>query len=57
MEGRGVWHLIGSLQRNKARAALAIFDLIHTVDSDALAVTLAREAGRAKRRVPVLIHS
>lgn len=26
------WHLIGPLQRNKARAALETFDLIHTVD-------------------------
>ncbi len=26
------WHLIGPLQRNKARAALDVFDVIHTVD-------------------------
>ena len=26
------WHLIGPLQRNKARAALEVFDIIHTVD-------------------------
>jgi len=26
------WHLIGPLQRNKARAALEVFDVIHTVD-------------------------
>jgi pyridoxal phosphate enzyme (YggS family) len=26
------WHLIGPLQRNKARAALEVFDLVHTVD-------------------------
>jgi len=26
------WHLIGPLQRNKARAALEVFDIVHTVD-------------------------
>lgn len=26
------WHLIGPLQRNKARVALEVFDVIHTVD-------------------------
>jgi pyridoxal phosphate enzyme (YggS family) len=28
----GRWHLIGPLQRNKARAALEVFDIVHTVD-------------------------
>ena len=53
---RGVWHLIGTLQRNKARAAVAIFDHVQTVDSDAVAGTLDREAERARRRLPVLIQ-
>ncbi len=26
------WHLIGPLQRNKARSALDVFDIVHTVD-------------------------
>jgi pyridoxal phosphate enzyme (YggS family) len=26
------WHLIGPLQRNKARAALDVFDIVHTID-------------------------
>jgi len=30
--GEARWHLIGPLQRNKARAALEVFDIIHTVD-------------------------
>ena len=54
--GRGVWHLIGGLQRNKVRAAVKIFDRVHTVDSAALAAGLAAEAGRAGRRLPVLIQ-
>jgi pyridoxal phosphate enzyme (YggS family) len=40
------WHLIGHLQRNKARQALGLFDLIHSVDSVRLARTLSSEAER-----------
>jgi len=31
------WHLIGPLQRNKARTALEVFDVIHTVDRSEIA--------------------
>ena len=41
-EGRTPWHLIGHLQRNKARKALEVFDLIETVDSLDLARMLDR---------------
>ncbi|TMA50149.1 MAG: hypothetical protein E6J81_01415 [Deltaproteobacteria bacterium] len=34
VEGRCAWHLIGGLQRNKVRAAVAVFDRLHTLDSD-----------------------
>jgi hypothetical protein len=54
--GPATWHLIGGLQRNKARAALGVFDRVHTVDSAALADTLAGEAERAGRRLPVLVQ-
>lgn len=37
-------HLIGPLQTNKARAAVALFDAIHTVDRPRLVDTLARLA-------------
>ncbi|MEM5520543.1 YggS family pyridoxal phosphate-dependent enzyme [Sulfitobacter sp. AS59] len=37
-------HLIGPLQSNKARAAMALFDAIHTVDRPKLATSLARLA-------------
>ncbi len=43
------WHLIGHLQSNKARKAVQLFDVIHTVDSLELAVRLERiceEEGR-----------
>jgi hypothetical protein len=43
------WHLIGHLQANKARRAVKLFDLIHTVDTRALVTRLERlciEEGR-----------
>ncbi|HEV7843157.1 MAG TPA: YggS family pyridoxal phosphate-dependent enzyme [Pyrinomonadaceae bacterium] len=51
------WHLIGHLQANKARRAVMLFDLIHSLDSIALAERLDRlcaEEGRAE--LPVLIQ-
>jgi pyridoxal phosphate enzyme (YggS family) len=38
------WHLIGHLQRNKAKRAAGLFDMIHSVDSLRLAETLNRHA-------------
>ncbi|MDQ3806088.1 MAG: YggS family pyridoxal phosphate-dependent enzyme [Acidobacteriota bacterium] len=51
------WHLIGHLQSNKARRAVKLFDLVHTVASAALAGRLERicaEEGRA--RLDVLVQ-
>jgi PLP dependent protein len=48
------WHLIGHLQTNKARDAANRFTLIHSLDSERLAVALAR--ARPVPRVPVLIE-
>lgn len=42
-------HLIGPLQSNKARDAVALFDAIHTLDRPSLAEALAREIRRAGR--------
>ena len=39
------WHLIGRLQRNKARRAARLFDVIESVDSVRLAATLSRIVG------------
>jgi len=55
------WHLVGPLQKNKARRALETFDVIQTVDSVALAERLdrlareVRSAGPAAR-YPVLLQ-
>ncbi len=51
-----VLHLIGSLQTNKAREAVALFDLIHSVDRLGLIEALARASARAGRRLPVLLQ-
>ena len=49
-------HLIGPLQTNKARDAVALFDTIETVDRPKLAAALAREMDRAGRRPACLIE-
>jgi PLP dependent protein len=46
-------HLVGSLQSNKAKEALALFDAIHSVDRPSLAEALAKEIAKQERR-PVL---
>lgn len=49
-------HLIGPLQSNKAADAVALFDLIETVDRDKIARALAAEMDKQGRRVPVLVQ-
>ncbi len=41
-------HLIGPLQTNKVRDAVALFDAIHSLDRDSLAAALAKEIARGK---------
>lgn len=49
------WHLIGHLQKNKARKAVQLFDVIHTLDSVELAERLERICKEEKREsLPVL---
>ena len=50
------WHLIGHLQRNKARTAVGLFDRIHSLDSLRLARTLSKEARRSDRVVHGLMQ-
>ncbi len=49
-------HLIGSLQSNKAREAVALFDVIETLDRSSLARELAAEMTRQNRHLPCLIQ-
>jgi pyridoxal phosphate enzyme (YggS family) len=46
-------HLVGALQSNKARDAVALFDAIHSVDRDSLAAALGKEIA-AQGRQPLL---
>lgn len=55
-ERRVRWHLIGSLQRNKARDAVRLFDVIETIDRASLARELAKRAEAAGRVLPVLVQ-
>jgi pyridoxal phosphate enzyme (YggS family) len=50
------WHLIGHLQRNKARDAVLLFDVIETVDRSELAHELERRAAIAGRKLEVLLQ-
>ena len=43
-------HLVGSLQSNKAREAVALFDAIHSLDRASLAAALAKEVTKQKRQ-------
>jgi len=43
-------HLVGSLQSNKAKEAVALFDAIHSVDRPNLAEALAKEIARQGRK-------
>jgi PLP dependent protein len=50
------WHLIGHLQRNKVKRALALSDMIQSVDSLRLAAELSREAVRAGLTARILVQ-
>jgi pyridoxal phosphate enzyme (YggS family) len=55
--GRGTaWHFIGHLQSNKAKAAVRLFDYVHSVDSLRLAQELSRVAGQQNKVLPVLLQ-
>ena len=47
------WHMVGHLQSNKARTAVELFDIIHSIDSVRLAEILSR---RAEKTFPVVLQ-
>ena len=49
-----VWHMVGHLQSNKAKSALALFDMIHSIDSIKLAELLSRHT---QKTTPVLLQA
>jgi pyridoxal phosphate enzyme (YggS family) len=55
--GRQVaWHFIGHLQTNKAKYAVRLFDMIHSVDSLPLAEELSRRAEQVGQVTKVMIE-
>ena len=55
--GRPVsWHFIGHLQTNKAKYAVRLFDVIHSLDNLPLAEELDRRAGQASNTLKVMIE-
>jgi len=50
------WHLVGHLQRNKAKFAVRMFDLIHSLDSTRLADAINKQAKLVDRIQPVLLE-
>lgn len=56
-QGGGVtWHLVGSLQRNKAKRAVELVDEFHALDSDRLARELEKRAAAAGRVLPCYVQ-
>src|ERR1700682_1359798 len=49
-------HLIGPLQSNKAKEAVALFDAIHSVDRPSICEALAKEIGSQKRRPQLFVQ-
>jgi pyridoxal phosphate enzyme (YggS family) len=54
--GGARWHLIGHLQSNKAKDAVRLFDVIHTIDTADLAERVGKAAALAGKRQDVLIE-
>ena len=50
------WHFIGHLQSNKAKYAVRLFDLIHSVDSLKLARELNKQAAKVDRIQQILVQ-
>jgi len=53
---RAKWHMIGHLQRNKAKKAVNIFDMIETVHSVKLAKEIDKSCQKIEKTMPILIE-
>jgi pyridoxal phosphate enzyme (YggS family) len=56
VSGRSRWHMIGHLQTNKVREAVALFEVIHSVDSVKLAQEIDKCAERAGKMQAILLE-
>lgn len=57
VESRIIWHLVGHLQRNKAKDAVKIFDLIHSVDNAELAKEIDKQAKKIGKIQKILVEA
>lgn len=53
---RTKWHMVGHLQTNKVKEAVKIFDLIHSVDSQRVAVEIDKQAAKINKVQDILIE-
>jgi pyridoxal phosphate enzyme (YggS family) len=56
IKGGVEWHLIGNLQKNKAKTAVQLFDLIHSIDSYDLALILDKCSEQIAKKQRVLVQ-
>ena len=56
VSSRAHWHMIGHLQTNKARDAVGLFELIHSVDSVKLATEINKWAERVGKTQRILLE-
>jgi pyridoxal phosphate enzyme (YggS family) len=53
---KAAWHMIGRLQKNKVKKAVALFDMIETVDSVELAKEIDKRCAQIGKVMPVLVE-
>jgi len=56
IENRARWHFIGSLQKNKVKKAVRLFDMIQTVDSIEIAREIDKRCAQIGKVMPVLVE-
>jgi len=56
VSARAKWHFIGHLQKNKVKKAVALFDMIETVDSAEIAREIDKRCAHVVKIMPVLIE-
>ena len=56
LKDKATWHMIGHIQRNKAKKAVQLFDMLETVDSLHLAQTIDRRCAAIGKVIPILIE-
>jgi pyridoxal phosphate enzyme (YggS family) len=56
LEPRPIWHMVGHLQKNKARKAVELFDVIQSVDDIELAQMISEHAGKSGKKMTVFLQ-